>query len=703
MIATNTQTGEESEGSDHVFTTLPAAVAPPACLNADSQVGPSANLPDCRAYEYVTPGLNSSAPPTGWPEMTVEGLRGDGGAIAFVSGDAPEDAEGSTAVTNTVLAQRGTSGWSTKSLSAPTLVGSGTYFGTSRSTVGLSSDLSQSVLWTPQPLAGASSPSGTNLYLRRANGSFVALTTAGDPKFSDGGELSGASQDFTRLFIVSTVKQLSSDPVNGGNTYEWADGDLKLVTILPGPGKEPAPNGGTLPQGALPAVSDDGGEVLFKAVGLPGLYLRSGGENSALVSTSKKSTPDPNPVAPAVSVGISADGSTVLFTSRSELTENANTGRTLGVSNDQGNDLYSYDVGTGELTDLTVADDPADAAAGADVEQVVGASRDASYVYFIATGNLAEGATSGERNLYVAHEGQIDFIGTNPTGSSGQGYPFYVTPNGLHAAFMSTEGQTGYDNAGQDEVYKFTYGSGVECASCRPSGEPPTGGASIVGRALSDDGSRLFYQSNDAVITQAQSGLSNVFEYEEGQVHLLTPGDGVTSLLAGASATGDDVFIATFEELSPRSQGAAFGIYDARVEADVPPGEAPFECQGEGCRGLATKPPQPASPGTAKFEAPGTVAAPKSKTVGAPKVKVRITVPERGELSVLGRGLTPVKQAASGAEIVTLSLTAKADKRRLKKGFFKTAAEVLFTSSSGALSRAEISLKFKATDRKNGK
>ena len=136
----------------------------------------------------------------------------------------------------------------------------------------------------------------------------------------------------------------------------------------------------------------------------------------------------------------------------------------------------------------------------------------------------------------------------------------------------------------------------------------------------------------------------------------------------------------------------------------MPPAEVPVECQGESCRGAPTGAPQVASPGTAKFEAPGTVAAPKSKTVGAPKVRVRITVPERGDLSVLGRGLTPVKQAASGSEIVTLELTSRADKRRLKKGFFKTTAEILFTSGSGALSRAEIALKFKsAANGKSGK
>ena len=95
-------------------------------------------------------------------------------------------------------------------------MGSGAYFGEDPSTVGLSRDLSQSVLWSNQPLAGGASPSGTNLYLRRADGSMVALTSAGAPKFSAGGELSGASQDFTRLFIVSTVKQLPCRPGQRG-------------------------------------------------------------------------------------------------------------------------------------------------------------------------------------------------------------------------------------------------------------------------------------------------------------------------------------------------------------------------------------------------------------------------------------------------------------------------------------------------------
>lgn len=702
IVAVNTETGDESFGVDRSFTTLPVPTPPPPCANQSSRVGPSASLPDCRVYEFVTPGLNNSAPASGWPSISVQGILADGSAVAFSAGDPPENAEGATSTGDTFVAAHGASGWSTKSLSAPTPQSTGTDFGDSRSTVGLSSDFSQSVLWTNQPLVGGSSPAGTNLYLRRANDSFQALTKNGAPQYGPGGELSGASQDFTRLFVVSTVKQLDEDPVNGGNTYEWANGTLRLVTILPGSPEEPAPEGGAVPSGPLPSVSEDGTRVLFKAVGLPGLYLRKNAGQTVEVSASQRNVePDPNPPADAVAAGMSADGSEVLFTSASELTNDANTGRTGGVANDRGSDLYSFDVASGVLTDLTVDEDPADAATGANVERVLGADRDASYIYFVARGNLAPGGTSGERNLYVEHEGEIRFVGSDPVG--GPEGSFYVTPDGQHAAFVTTEPQTGYDNAGRSEVYKYTFGGQLECASCRQGGELPTGDASIVGRAISDNGDRLFFQSTDSVVPQAQNGQSNVFEYIAGEVRLLTPGDGGAALLVGADASGDDVFIAAFEDLAPQGQGDVFGIYDARVGANVSSSTTSAGCQGESCRSGAPPAPSEVSPGTASFEAPGKVALSAPKFIKGAKASLRVIAPGAGELTVSGRGLGTITKPASKAGAVTIPVTLKrgAQTKLEKNRVYRTEVEVLYKSGAGESSRAAASLKFEAARKKS--
>jgi hypothetical protein len=697
--ARNTQTGEESLGADRSFTTLSPPAPPAPCPNASSRVGASTNLPDCRVYELATPGLNGAAPAGVWPGIEVEGVRADGDGIAFRAGSAPDQAAGATSTADTVLALRGAGGWSTRSLAAPTPEPSGTYFGSDSSTVGLSDDLTQAVVWSNQPLAGSSSPAGTNLYLRRADGSFQALTSIGAPQFTPGGRLVDASRDFGHLFLVSTVQQVGPDPVAGGNVYEWAGGQLRLVAILPGAGQEPAPDGGTLPEGALSAVSDDGGEVLFKATGLPGLYLRSDGQQTVEVSASQRTVePDPNPQGEADAVGISADGSTVLFTSPSELTNDAYTGRTAGAANDLGRDLYAYDVQSEVLSDLTVDEKPADAGRGADVERVLGASQDASFVYFVASGDLAPGATSGERNLYVWHGGEIEYVGDDPVAEPAFGSSLYVTPDGRHAAFVSARPQTAYDNADQVQAYEYTYGAGLECGSCRPGGEPPAAGAAINGRALSDDGSRLFFQSADPLLPQVQNGLTNVYEYTEGEARLLTPGDGAAALLAGASADGDDVFIATFEQLAPQGPGAAFSIYDARVGAEVPPPTDAVGCQGEGCRGPGSAASEAATPGSAAFEAPGVVSISAPKSGKGPKATVRVIVPGPGKLTVSGRGVATLQKQVgkAGPVAVTISLRAGAQRKLRKLGRFRTEVEALFRPGPESISRATTSLKFEA-------
>ncbi len=681
----------------------PSPALADACPNASSRVGASTALPDCRAYELVTPGLNGAAPQD-WPEVRVRGPLADGSAIAFDGAPSPLEAEGATGPSNTILARRGPAGWSTRSLSAPTPLASATYFGAAASTLGVSADLTQSVLYSDQPLAGPGSPSGANAYLRRADGTIVAITKVGAVGFDPSATLDGASADFSRLFLTTTVKQPVTgieDPLLNGNLYEYSAGQLRLVPILPGSPEEAVPAGGSLAPGALPALSEDGTQVLFKANLFPGLYLRSGGTKSVEVSAPMPGASDPNPPAQVVSAGISADGGTVLFTSANQLTEDANTGQSGGVPSDSGADLYSYDIASGALTDRTVDTEPADVATGADVQEVLGASPDAAYVYFVALGKLAVGGTSGQRNLYVVHDGEIDYVATDPEA----GEHFYVTPDGLHAAFTSKAPQGGYDNAGFAQAYRYTYGAGVECGSCRPSGEAPSSGASLAGRSLSDDGGRLFFQSADAVLPAAQSAVANVYQYSGGEVDLLTPGEGSPAVLLGASASGDDVFIASFEELSPQGQGKDFAIYDARVGAVVPVAGESAACQGEGCRGPSSPPAPELGAGSAGFEAPSKVAAPEALSVAADRVRLRVIAPGPGELHVGGRGFAPFKRntAAAGSVAFTLTLRPGADRKRKRFHIFRTEAEVTFRSAAGAISRAGVALTFTGSPRRGAK
>jgi hypothetical protein len=207
--------------------------------------------------------------------------------------------------------------------------------------------------------------------------------------------------------------------------------------------------------------------------------------------------------------------------------------------------------------------------------------------------------------------------------------PARVSGDGRHMVFVSSTSLTGYDNAGFNEVYEYTAPTVVEegkgeagglvCVSCNPSGAPPIGPSSIPGanaielvrgavyqsRVLSDDGSRLFFDSDDALVTQDTNGHQDVYEYENGHVFLISGGGGdEDSSFVDASGSGDDVFFMTGESLVPQDPGS-IDLYDARVGSDNLTQLAPPVCSGTGCQGLPGTPPIFATPSSETFNGVG--------------------------------------------------------------------------------------------------
>jgi hypothetical protein len=751
LVAENTTTHEVSTGEDMSFTT-PAA-GTPSCPNESSRVGLGASLPDCRAYELATPGLNGTAVLAG----AGGGARPDGSGVFFRTVDAAEDTKSSPTAFNIATALRGPNGWHVKTTAPPTPLPI-TNYGTIRM-LGISADLEKTLVQTSEPLLGPSSPSGINVYLQEADGTVKAVTRLGVPfpepprtSANGGTEVTAASPDLTHIFVRSQQPQVASpyDPSTSfGNTFIWVNGELRLLGVLPG--SIPADGRAILDSHGMFPISRSGSEALFQVGGPPpGVYLRFDDRETVDVAESQRtiepSLNSSSNVCPddtgnsllkeGCGVGMSSDGSKALFLSRAELTNDANTGSLNNPGNPipgQG-DLYSYDVESGKLTDLTVDDNPADAATGANVISVVGADPNASYVYFIATGSLAPGAVSGEPNLYVEHDGQFSLIASGPAVVGGA----YVTPDGRHAAFLSTEKLTGYDNvnpntgSAEPEVYVYGYKEGLVCASCRPDGTPPMGAASFARpfagasdsrapRTLSDDGSRVFFQTSDKLVPADVNGdqgckrtgggvttCEDVYEYVNGAPHLLSPGRETLSYMVDASASGNDVFIATSYPLTADAEGDSAAVYDARVDADTFRPASP-SCQGEGCRGAGTSPGGAATAGTAGFKAAGRLGAQKSKTARAKQVSLRVSVPGAGLLKLSGKGLKAVKKKAVKGGVLTLkaTLSASADKTRLKKGAFRTKARITFTPNAGTAfpgspSKAVVALRFEAPIKKGG-
>lgn len=624
-------------------TAAPSAFAAGSCPNEQLRAENSSTaLPDCRAYELVTPDLNHAA-----LNREPAGLAAaDGETMAYTSIDAPENAKSASALHNFVRASRNPiTGWSGTSISPPLPAPISAY--QSYQTQAISSDLSSTFEFSDQPLSAGSLPSGQNAFVGREDGTFHLVTAVGAPlTFLDVygfGSFIAGTADFSHVFFEPFVPQLPSDTAEH-NTYSWSEaGGLKLLGILPN--ETPAPEGASLAGTSLPAFSADGNRVAFQAQG--NVYLRTDESETIEASLSQRTVPDPNPPPGPNPVGVTASGAEVLFTSKSELTDDANTGQSAGSPTDAGNDLYSYDTVTGHLTDLTPDSNPDDLATGANVVDVnaggpiVAATPDGSYFYFMAGGGLAAGATPGHKSLYLLHEGHIQFVlRADNVQVTGRSSPFYVTPDGQHVAFTSTDSLTGYDNTdpvtGQphDEVFLFTLGAGLRCASCRANGTRPTGDSTLpLGtngpiRLISQDGSRLFFHSTDAVVPQASSGLQQVFEYAEGRATPISRVDGPSSSISGnsatfldASASGNDVFYETYDEPVPNPDGGDDAVYDARVDGGFPIATK-TECSGSACRGPLSAPPAFTSPSSTLASPPANVPSPPaavSKPTTAPQ------------------------------------------------------------------------------------
>jgi hypothetical protein len=659
---------------------VPGGVAGPDRVFTTQVVGVSGQLPDGRAYELVTPadkGGGALAPPE-----VGSGIEGEiytvDGFQASVSGDGfaywattpfPGSREGGA---DEYLASRGAGGWSSQDLIPPQAL----TFGVVQfpEVAAFSPDLSKMALedgpgngkgQDSPPLVSGEPANNENLFLGDTGSGSYQLMDLTPPGVNPSPAIfEGASADFSHVVFGDSAKLTPEalEPtgnVTEENLYQWAGGAVSLVSQVPtapatrcGSGAGEAPcsavlaaavgsgSRGNVPPigGALNAVSADGSKVFFENIRAGGfdegsenqLYVREGGVTTVEVSASQKTNgsgpggTDPRgPLNPTYRLA-STDGSKVFFTSCEQLTNDSTAvAPPAGPVCAGGEDLYQYDTASGVLTDLSVDHTPGDSD-GANVQGVLGASADGSYVYFVASGVLANGAESGGDNLYVSHDGTTMFIANGGIEVSHA----RVTPDGLHLAFDSTASLTGYENAGFDEIFLYDAASSVlRCVSCNPTGERPIGSSTLNGvedgtravagggfgfeylpRDLSEDGSRVFFDSSDALVPGDVNGKQDVYEWEGGRLYLLSSGtSSEASTFLDASPNGNDVFFETASQLVGQDTDDDLDIYDARVGGGFPVVAPVSPCVGEACRPAPSGSPVVGVPGSVGFAGVGNL------------------------------------------------------------------------------------------------
>jgi hypothetical protein len=730
VVATNTETEQVTFGEDHIFRTA-APAAQPACANAAiRQEQGLASLSDCRAYEMITP------PDAPNKSLGAGGrVSTDGNRFAFRPLAPLPNSTNGQFILNTYIGNRSAEGWGLEEISA---VGRGEMPPTLR---GYNPDTNTGVLER-----GGGFGIGSTIWLHNADGSATQIANFTPPPNQQPGlnilGFGGNTSDLSHVLVKTRNALVAGVPTTLIQLYDWTGGQFQLVSRLPN--GEPQNFGVAMVGNALggdahqpEAISSDGRRIVFQLDGAPpelnDVYVRQDDLETIIASESQRSTPDPNGPGPAIYMGSSEDGNKVLFTSTEELTDDAQTeGDTVA-------ELYEYEIDSGTLHTITPG-----FAGAANVSGVVMNSTDASTVYFTARAAIpGSDAIAGSRNLYVYHEedDSVSFIATLREGDySGIDVPGPFkqaawTDDGRVLVFATRTSLTGdfnVDGVGdpQPEFYRYDDSSGeLRCVSCGPAGTHATGLAALtngyvlglaegqvggdpleLGRNLSTDGDRFFFDSPDSLVPQDVNGRMDVYEFDaaSGTLHLISPGNGAhDAVFQGSSASGDDVMIGTDQSLLGRDADQMPDVYDARVGggfAEPPPG--PHPCEGEACQGPPSTAPAAGVAGTAGFAGPGNSAHRKShrvrataprKPVGLGSAGIVVRTPGAGEIRVGGDGIRPLRRQAThaGAHRLGLELTAAAKRSLRAKGTLRLTVRVAFAPTSGRGSSTSVALTIK--------
>ena len=430
----------------------------------------SQGLPECRAYEMVSPLEKQQHDALTIGSQPPVSVSPNGSAVQWSSQGAYAGAENyqahSTAASNPYVAQRTASGWVTRSGYPPSSLIEGPFFAFGSTGV-YSPDLSrESVCGTAVLTSNELGPT-IRCALREPDGSWASTPEHTDLTGETFGQLLNVGASSTGEDVVfygeAGIRFLSSDtsshevPCNElkavsrcGGIYEMAGvgtgaPELRLVNVdnsgnMIGP--ENTNFVGTLGNGvpsAYQAISADGSTIFFteapnasngfgSSASVQTIFARVDGTSTVDISNpspsectrcaqeAEEGKPESSEAKPAQYQGASADGSNVFFTTTQQL---------VNGDTDSTTDLYEYDfnnpsghrivqVSGGGLGDVTPG-------AGAEVQGVVRVSEDGSHVYFVASGvlttlpnGLGQTASQGSRNVYAydTATGETKFVAT---------------------------------------------------------------------------------------------------------------------------------------------------------------------------------------------------------------------------------------------------------------------------------------------------
>jgi hypothetical protein len=658
---TATNVNSTVHGPDQSFTTLPVPPPPGSghCPNEALRTGPSANLPDCRAYEQVTPSDKEGAEDIfrgGDVERTAVGQDGEHFLLYQLYSKWGKDVS-SGQNNNSYVFSRTPAAWRMTSLSPQPQTGGTQNLLATIFTPDLSQFLiepqwqislfkrSTTLLFALGPAGGpyttvASEPDHRletehaelgSWTVQSADGSVAILATP-DHELIPGhltptttptsGE---ASDDLYEYSAQAGLRQLNVD--SAGNTIGTC-GAKMVRGIESKDQKETFQNAGEPFEewnlSSEHAVSANGRRAFFYAGfgaecptreelkygggGAVNLYMREGGQRTVDIGAYHFE-------------GANPEGSRLLLS--------------------RGLEFFSYDTETQAAKHLFSVE------GGVSNLRVI--SEDGNVFYFETGGVIGFGGPPGGGIFrYDIAAETVRFVGNLDGGGGGA----YTSPDGRY--FYTGGGISG------GQIYRYDNAEGVaQCISCASPFDPAPGTAnafmpingpshnqiSPLGSPASANGDFVFFTSLSELVPadingeigeisigeefSAQTPSTDIYEWRkngidgctavQGCLALISNGiNGAPNILLGTTPSGRDVFFATHAQLAAGDGDTSGDVYDARIGGGFPTPPRSVQCEADACRNPAPPPAEPTL-ATSVPNGPGNPA-PVSTTV-KPKVK----------------------------------------------------------------------------------
>jgi hypothetical protein len=589
----------------------------------------SSFLPDCRAYELVSPenaggaqiypGNEIYVADQGFPsffqigdirEIQNTGLANSPSRFAFYAGlGAVTGLDAPNVMLDQYTSTRTDEGWKTTFSGIQGSEWGGTGRKVCSITLDECLDHIRNDAFNPDPEYGPAEAPRNGGFLYNVEGKKIGTAPTNFESVENGKKFIGdirMSPDFSHLAFSSrnAIFAEGGTKEEPGSVYDndLETGTIKLISTLPG--GDPIPAGGEGPYQFITipptGVSTDGSHILMETQSPETIASRQSEKGHRLyMSVNDAAAYEVSDGKGVKFIGMTPDGTKVLFLAEQQLTsEDTDHSADIYMWQENGGSpkltLVTKDDGAGNsdackaswTTDCSVQllktlnGDRSGFSEGTEPEMEYGNvtvggidskfASESGGVFFFSPEDLAGTAPSNGKNLFFANDGEIHYVAT--VGANQAIDRIQISPDGAHAGFLTRARLTGYENEGYEEMYAYNVETGkLVCASCIPDGEPPTSDveASQNGPFMSNDG-RVFFSTADPLVPADADPyhIPDVYEYTGGRPQLISSGTSSNGKAPGGAAQFTTETLG-LESVSSTGQDVFFSTTDSLVPQDA--------------------------------------------------------------------------------------------------------------------------------------